>query len=135
MQTKIIEAAHGKDVIAGNWGKFMVMRHDAAEWAYRSAMDDRPLLRNIGTNPNMIWVLDLQTLEGVSVRPGGSASADLNKHKVWVCPLFEPFLIWLYDQDLSDLQALPALVELPDAEAAMHGYRRSGDETRSDQGN
>jgi hypothetical protein len=40
--------------------------------------------------------------------------------------MFEPFLEWLYAQDLSDLGALPRLVELPDAEFSFSGYRRSG---------
>jgi hypothetical protein len=38
--------------------------------------------------------------------------------------MFEPFLTWLYAQDLSDLQALPDYVELPDAPFALAGYRR-----------
>lgn len=73
-----------------------------------------------------MWVLDLQTGEGAFFRPGGYAAADLEKHRVWVCPLFEPFLEWLYRQDLTDLGQLPRLVELPDAEFAMRGYRRAG---------
>ena len=57
-------------------------------------------------------VLDLQTGEGAIFMPGGLAAADLDKHGIWVCPLFEPFLAWLYKQDLSDLDALPAVVEI-----------------------
>jgi hypothetical protein len=43
-------------------------------------------------------------------------------------PLFEPFLNWLYQQDLTDLEKLPALVEFTFEEAppALHGYRREG---------
>lgn len=51
---------------------------------------------------------------------------DLDKHRVWVCPLYEPFLNWLYAQDLADLDKLPDLVDIPDAEFQMHGYRRPG---------
>lgn len=71
-------------------------------------------------------MLDLETGEGALFLPGGYASADLDKHKVWVCPLFEPFLAWLYKQDLQDLSKLPDLVDLPDAPFQWSGYRRSG---------
>jgi hypothetical protein len=40
--------------------------------------------------------------------------------------MFGPFLEWLYKQDLTDLSALPAVVELPEAEFAFCGYRRPG---------
>ena len=73
-------------------------------------------------------MLDLQTCEGAAFSPGGLVSADLNKHRVWVCPLYEPFLNWLYKQDTTDLSALPAHVDLPDAEFQMSGYRRPGPE-------
>ena len=116
-----------------NWGKFLVGVPDT-EWQWRSEVDSgRPLLRAIGWEPGYIWVLDLQTGEGCFVRPGGCAHADLGKHRVWVCPLFEPWLAWLYEQlgDRGDdlaaaLEALPRLVDLPDAEFAFYGYRRPG---------
>jgi len=56
----------------------------------------------------------------------GVASADLNKHQIWVCPMFEPFLNWLYKQDVSDLDQLPSLVDLGDVPTALFGYRRKG---------
>lgn len=121
METKIIEATNGPR----NWGKFMVCRFDG-EWSHRSAVDGLPLLRARGWAPDNVTVLDLQTGEGAIFRPGGLASADLQKHRVWVCPLFEPFLGWLYQQDLTDLQALPDLVDLPDAPFEWAGYRRPG---------
>lgn len=46
---------------------------------------------------------------------------------IWICPLFEPFLTWLYQQDLSDLEQLPDTVEI-DAPFSMQGYRRSGEQ-------
>lgn len=120
-----------------NYGKFMVARYDKEEWSYRARiMDGQPggkgrsvsLLASIGSHPDDVWVLDLQTNEGASFRPGGLAAADLDKHRVWVCPMFEPFLAWLYQQDLTDLNTLPAVVELPnqDAPAGWTGYRRRG---------
>jgi hypothetical protein len=51
---------------------------------------------------------------------------------IWVCPLFEPFLEWLYERYREagelDLDELPDVVELPGAEFAFHGHRRPGPE-------
>lgn len=131
METKLIEACQNvKDGRASNWGKFCVARFDA-EWGHESQIAPRTglsLLRLCGWAPEgFYWVLDLQTGEGAYFRPGGSAHADLEKHRVWVCPMFEPFLEWLYEQDLSDLSALPDVVEIPDAPFAFSGYRRPGE--------
>jgi hypothetical protein len=72
------------------------------EWSINSEIDvGRPLLRALGWDHRVVLVTDLQTGEGAMFSPGGLASADLNrKHRVWVCPMFEPFLIWLYRQPL-----------------------------------
>lgn len=127
MQTKIIEACNG----SGNWGKFLLGRMDD-EWSRTSAVDDAPdaprlpLLSLIGWGPSAVLVLDLQTREAAVFTPGGHAPADLCKHKIWVCPLFEPFLIWLYTVDVADLDALPDHVDLPDAAFAYRGHRRPG---------
>jgi len=124
MKTKIIEATNGPL----NWGKFMVSRFDH-EWQVASSVDTRfksPLLQKIGWDRSMIWVADLQTMEAAAFSPGAVARSDLNKHQIWVCPLFEPFLEWLYEQDLSDLSALPDLVDLPSAPFNLRGYRRPG---------
>lgn len=140
METKIVEAS-----TTLNWGKFMLGRYDDADWARRSArpLDEiekqlepsfpniahrrHPLLRDIGNwNRNQIWVLDLQTGEGALFSPHGLASADLQKHQIRVCPLFEPFLTWLYT--LKDPWAdCPSFVQLPpDTPGALYGYRRPG---------
>jgi hypothetical protein len=122
VKTKFIEVTNGPQ----NWGKFLVMRPEE-EWEYKSVLQpDFRLLSHIGWAPNHIIVFDLQTCEGAAFRPGGYAKADLNKHRIWVCPMFEPFLEWLYKQEVSDLDALPAHVDLPDAEFQMSGYRRPG---------
>lgn len=123
MKLHVVEAAGN-----GNWGKFAVGRPGAEEWAWRSAVGDSgsPLLTQVGWGPEHVWVWDLQTGEGAIFRPGGYSKADLDKHRIWVCPLFEPFLAWLYRQELTDLDQLPRLVELPDAEFALSGYRRPG---------
>lgn len=128
METKLIEASqHARHGF--NWGKFCVARFDD-EWRRDARIDcdgPRPrLLRSCGWGPEHLWVLDLQTGEGAFFRAGGSAHADLEKHAIWVCPMHEPFLEWLYVQDLTDISALPDLVELPDAAPAFAGYRRPG---------
>lgn len=133
MKLKFIEATNR--VSGGsNWGKFGVGRFEDAEWAHPSQirhddflgadMSRTSLLATRGWDRHHVFVLDLQTGEGAMFRHGGLASSDLNtKHQIWVCPLFEPFLTWLYQQDISDLDALPAIVEL-EAPSSMHGYRR-----------
>lgn len=126
MRTKIVEANNGR----GNWGKFLVGQFDDAEWSRRSALPGEQgqpaLLWRLGWSRNeFIFVLDLQTGEGAVFRHGGFAPADLNKHKIWVCPLYEGFLIWLYQQDISDLNKLPDWVDL-DVPFDMSGYRRPG---------
>lgn len=124
----------------GNWGKFAVGRWGPEEWDWTSAMPREEydeyglehglppvaLLKEIGWwSPRHIWVLDLQTGEGGIFSHGGYAPADLERRQLWVCPLFEPFLTWLYKQPLAELETLPRLVEL-DAPFALQGFRRIG---------
>jgi hypothetical protein len=134
VKTKIVEAVQSKDY-PGNWGKFLIGVLDH-EWRHKSAVDtdsglDWPLLRSVGLDWRSVWVHDLQTREGAFFRPGGLARADLQKHHIWVCVLFEPFLTWLYahihEHGELDLDAVPDLVELPDAPFALYGHRRSGE--------
>jgi len=121
MKTRIVEATNGI-----NWGRFLVGHLDV-EWSVASALEPGlRVLRSCGASPEHLWVLDLVTREGACFRPGGCPPADLQKHQIHVCPLFEPFLEWLYLQDTRDLDALPALVNLPGAPAALWGYRRPG---------
>jgi hypothetical protein len=132
MITKFIEAKSD----GGNWGKFMVARFTPQEWNQRSALlaehrgtawNDTPsLLSTVGWGRQHVLVMDLQTGEGAVFRPGGHAGSDLNKHAVWVCPLFEPFLEWLYKKDLTRLSDLPDLVDLKGAEFSYAGHRRPG---------
>jgi hypothetical protein len=106
------------------------------EWEYTSVIDGSQLISGRGWTRDHLLVLDLQTGEGSIFRPGGSAKADLDKHRVWVCPMFEPFLTWLYDRVRADpgqsngllFAMLPQHIDLPDAEFEMSGYRRPGPE-------
>lgn len=123
MKTKIIEATN-VDHGGINHGKFLVGRF-TNEWRRASAIDQLPLLRGRGWSREHVFVLDLQTGEGAIFRHGGYAKGDLDKRRILVCPMFEGFLTWLYQQDLRDLDKLPALVKL-DTESAMYGYRRGG---------
>lgn len=131
MRTKIIEVTNGF-----NWGKFLIGEFDT-EWGLKSEIPldpsiealNMPLLNQLGwARGQYFLVLDLQTGEGAIFNPVGSARHDLNgKHKIWVCPMFEPFLLWLYEQPM-DLDKLPTVVNFTEQEApsAMYGYRRGG---------
>jgi hypothetical protein len=122
MNTRFVEVTNGER----NWGKFMLARFDEEEWARPSTFGGT-LIGGRGWSKNHVLVFDLETGEGAMFKLGGVASADLNdKHQIWVCPMFEPFLNWLYGQPQPiDFAAIPNHVDLPDAEFAMAGYRRS----------
>ena len=132
MKTYIFEGVQNYG-LPQNWGKFLVGIPDV-EWARQSEIGAAgvgsrlALLQQIGWTPEHVWVFDLQTGEGAMFRPhpGGLPRADLEKHRIWVCPLFEEFLKWLYKQDMEKLHLLPRVVELPDAQFSITGYRRLG---------
>ena len=121
METHFIEATNQL-----NWGKFMLGRFDS-EWAARSALEDSKLLSGRGWTREHLLVLDLATGEGALFRVNqhGIAKEDLDKHRIWVCPLFQPFLEWLYVQPDLRFKALPSFIEL-EAPFAFRGYRREG---------
>lgn len=122
MITKFIEAT---DATEFNWGKFMVCRFEPGEWARQSEINNRSTLMARGWTRDNVLVVDLATGEGAIFNPHGSAIHDLNeKHQIWVCPMFEPFLTWLYRQDLTDLAALPGMVSLGNVPTSLAGYRR-----------
>lgn len=131
METHFIEASH-TITGAGNWGRFMIARYEQEEWDRRSVLDPvHPrTLYTAGHSKEVCVVFDLVTGEGAMFVPGGLASADLHKRRIWVCPLFEPFLAWLwqwYRQHKDNwFDILPQAVALPDAPFETHGYRRPG---------
>jgi hypothetical protein len=135
MDVKFIEVINGSPGRRLNHGKMMLARWTAEEWAVpslvaASAESPHPVVTSLlaltGKSPRHLWVCDLETREGLCITPGGSARADLEKHRIWHCPLFPNFLEWLYTQDLTDLSALPSVVELPDAPFALSGWRGPG---------
>lgn len=129
MKTKIVEATNHPTGF--NVGRFLLMKFDADEWAYKSRVESHLLVAGRGWDHKHIWVMDLATGEGALFRPGGMASADLDKHKIWVCPMFEPFLAKLYEHpEWWDLDNCPSVVQLTEDEAPsdFRGYRRAGPE-------
>lgn len=127
MRTFIFEAVQRAGV-PENWGKFLVGVPDM-EWSRHPEVgqDKRfSLLSTQGWSAEHAWVCDLATGEGAYFRLGGNARADLEKHRIWVCPLFEEFLGWLYRQNIETLHLLPPVVELPEAMFSIAGYRRLG---------
>lgn len=124
MRTKIVEATQGL-----NFGKFLVGELDEKEIAHPSSIDvGKSTIRACGFGDvgRWRWVMDLQTREGIFVQFGGVAVNDLNKHQVWVCPMFEPTLVKLYEYGSAPVESLPDLIELPaDVGGALYGHRRN----------
>lgn len=128
MKITFVEATNGF-----NWGKFAIGRFDADEVAYRSVVENEDmgvsasLVRSRGWGPEHFWFMDLQTGEAALFRHGGFARADLNKHRIWVCPMAEPALTWIMAHPLNEL---PTVIHLTEAEApsSFAGYRRPGEQ-------
>lgn len=125
MKLKFIEVTNGPR----NWGKFAVGEFSYDDWQTQSAVatvGNSKHLSDRGWTREHKLVLDLQTGEGAIFKMGGMAAADLHKHRIWVCPMFGPFLEWLYQQDTRDLSTLPDHVDLPDAPFYMAMPRNRG---------
>jgi hypothetical protein len=123
VQTRFIEATNGPQ----NWGKFMIGVFDADDASYRSAIDpDHRLISGRGWSRDHFLMLDLQTGEGGIFARRSRAHFDLEKHAIWVCPLYEPTLQVIMDTWDGDLASLPAHVDLPEVEFQWSGYRRPG---------
>ncbi len=123
MHVRFVEVTNGPN----NWGKFLVGKFDEEEWDYGSVVSEGfYLLRARGWSKHHLLVLDLETGEGGMFLPQAhaSAAADLRKHRIHVCPMFEPFLEWLYQQ--PDPMDIEPHIDLPAAPFALYGYRRSG---------
>lgn len=135
MKSKIIEATQTSEV---NWGKFLVQEFDE-EWGRRSALPgndlDMPVLAQRGWAPYHILVTDLETGEGAmfSKRDPMPLYSLAEKHQIWVCPLFEPFLLWLCNQDFESVEELPEFVSLDTSFEALSGYRRGRRDSQSNE--
>lgn len=84
------------------------------EWKRRGSVDEssQPLLSRLGWGPDHIMVMDLSVGHAAIFAPHGFPAIDVDDTGIYFCPLFRGFLEWLYQQDLSDLDALPDRVEL-----------------------
>lgn len=131
METHFIEATNPSHF---NYGKFMLARFSLEEWQRRAELPGAlpiSLLAGRGWGFEHLLFLDLQTGEGAILCPKrhGSVKHDLEKHAIWICPMAEPFLEWLYQQDVSDFSKLPRFIELDpssNAHCSFQGYRRPG---------
>lgn len=117
MIVKFIEASDGTA-----HGKFMLARMDA-ELATRSGLpgyEDEPLMTVGGRrkfNSHSTLVVDLQTGRGAALALDPFSYTKLDEGgRMWVCPMFRPFLKWLCLQGLGmgagDITALPSYVEI-----------------------
>jgi len=113
MNTVFIEAT-SEAATGQRAGRFVVGRFTVRDLAQdsKASPDDLAVLAQLAWDPRRIWVMDLDTRQGAAFQPGGVAADDVREHGIRVGPLFVPFLGWLYDQDLSDIRALPRLVRL-----------------------
>jgi hypothetical protein len=113
-----------------NWGKFLVSKFDENDHAQVSAIDHGPLIQRRGWTRQHLFVMDLQTGEGAMFLPGpgGSAMHDLERHRIWCCPMYQYFLERLYVTPAWwDVVSLPAIIKLgPEVPSALAGYRRKG---------
>lgn len=155
MLTKIIEASSG---MMGNWGRFMLMQYQDAErnypTHYQLTTEDRagrripgvPMTIWVNDYPPehaVIWILDLITGEGATFDLEQELPEQLHRHQIWVCPLYQPFLVWLqgfvkaHRDELAPsydklLDMLPTNVGLPGIPVEIHGHRRPGPSDEGD---
>lgn len=121
-----------------NWGKFQLLQWEPSDMQRQSKVrEGTPLLmavegqRVAGNDPlKAVFVRDLQTEEGATLHPAKEVDPkpQLDRHRVWVCPLFLPFARWLFANWEGDVATLPDIVELSGEVLHLQGYRRPGEE-------
>lgn len=121
MDVKFVETTNGPQ----NWGKFAVLRFDDDDWKQKSAVDGRPLLAGRGWGRDHVMVVDLQTGEGAFFFAGGIHKSDLDKHAIWVCPMYEATLRHVCDGEHDPMKTEDHL-DFPDEPFEYAGYRRQG---------
>jgi hypothetical protein len=122
-----------------NWAKLQLLQWEPSDLARPSLVQKGKVLLNAvqvrrgdAADPlTAVFVRDLQTQEGCEFYPSPEADCktQLDMHRVWVCPLFYPFVSWLFANYQGDVTSLPDLVELADSKKQEYqGYRRPGEE-------
>ncbi len=140
MELKFVEAGHPVDAqtgFGGNWGKFAVGRWSNEELREKTKFpgcEGQYITSLRGHGMTHVWLFDLQTGEGARFHTNNPIPVDvrsqLKDHQIWVCPMFEPFMVWLWHHmtvtGLDWWEHLPRTIELPDAPFDTAGYRRAG---------
>lgn len=83
-----------------NWGKLAVGTFERHEWEYVSHVAAEPLLARLGHGPSTRLFLDLATGEGALFDCSQGLLPQLARHKIWVCPMFEPGLTEFAKHDI-----------------------------------
>ncbi len=139
MQLKFVEVGHpvDKDGLGGNWGKFAVGRWTVQELGEKTQFpgcEGQRIASLHGWGGDHVWLFDLQTGESARFYINNPVPVDvrsqLKNHQIWVCPMFEPFMVWLWSHirlNPSWWDTLPRTVELPaDTPFEVAGFRRPG---------
>ncbi len=140
MDLKFVEAGHPVDEhgLGGNWGKFGVgrwTRQELAEKTQYPGCEGQRIASLHGWGGDHVWLFDLQTGESARFYLNNPRPVDvrsqLRTHQIWVCPMFEPFMVWLWNHvtvaGLDWWDTLPRTVELPaDTPFDVAGHRRPG---------
>jgi hypothetical protein len=140
MDLKFIEAGHRprENGIGGNWGKFAVGRwsnDELVEPTMFPGCEGQRITSLNGRGIDHIWVFDLQTGESARFHTNNPIPVDvpdqLRKHGIWVCPMFEPFMValWQFIRERPNMwwDELPRTMFVPDdTPFETAGYRRPG---------
>lgn len=111
MRTKIIEV---EEVNKTLWGKFMIGVFDD-EWGRSTMVEDyghQNLLQRLGWVREHILIVDLSVGHGAIFHIKSYPVGQVAEKGIYFCPMMTAFVLWLSAQDLSDLDALPDVVEL-----------------------
>jgi hypothetical protein len=127
MRTRFLEA---QDELHTNHGKFLLVAFEDADRAHPSALTGAPLLASLppvkrfhgAITPSSLWLLDLQTQEGMLFDPTAPERALRRRflvHPLHVCLLYWPVMRYLARSEVRGaIWALPGLVTLPVADVA-----------------
>lgn len=139
MELKFVEAGQAPEG-GGNWGKFAVARWSTLEMREPTRFPgcEGQFITGLTGSPfDHIWLLDIQAGEGALFSINNPIPVDvphqLNEKQIYICPMFEPFMTWLWEHirshqgtNLDWFDELPRVVVLPEAPFDLYGYRRRG---------